>query len=258
MSEFGEVLFIEVAVQVIPVLVVVVIGEEFMRRDRDQAVHRIHASTAVAVGLGFGIAGEIAGFQALLTGPTNTIPLVDAGLVALAATALLPRLAEFLLPIYGDAARRFVNMMLPLLIGSVGFVVSSLRAPLGVRVLLYVFIGFSFVVLFVGATLTTRKDLSAAKAKEAVRRERRVMSNVPDDGAANEEPGTQQPHHTHSAASSATATPRGPGWVLVVSMAGAAAVKLAMDRRRRRVVDGTRSQPPVRLDPGKRGGGLGE
>jgi hypothetical protein len=235
MSEFGEVLFIEVAVQVIPVLVVVVIGEEFMRRDRDQAVHRIHASTAVAVGLVFGIAGEIAGFQALLTGPTpNTIPLVDAGLIALAATALLPRLAELLLPIYGDAARRFVNMMLPPLIGSVGLVVSSLRAPLGARVLLYVFIGFSFVVLFVEATLTTRKDLSAAKAKEAVRRERRVMSNVPDSGAANEEPGTQQPHHTHSNASSATATPRGPGWVLVVSMAGAAAVKLAMDRRRRR------------------------
>jgi hypothetical protein len=129
-----------------------------------------------AKGLLFAILGEVAGFQALLTGPTpTTIPTVDAGLIALGATALLPRLAELHLPKYGDAARRFVNMLLPLLIGSTGLVIVSLSAPLRIRLLLYVLIGFSFVVMFVGATQTTRKDLAATMAEEAARPEQRAM-----------------------------------------------------------------------------------
>jgi hypothetical protein len=234
--EFGEVPFVSVAVQVIPVLAVVVIGDEFMRRDRDHTVHRLYASTAVAVGLGFAIIGEVAGFQALLTGPTpNTIPNVDAGLLALGATALLPRLAELHLPKYGDAARRFVNMMLPLLIGSTGVVILSLSASLRFRLLLYVLIGFSFVVMFVEATKTTRKDLAATMAEEAARPEQRAMSDLPDSGAAEEESRTPQPpdQHTDSDASSPTTAPTRPRWWLLASMAGVAAIAVAIERRRK-------------------------
>jgi hypothetical protein len=233
--QFGEMLFVEVAVQVIPVLAVVIMANEFTRRDIDHAVYRIPASTVVAVGLTWGIFGEIAGFQALLTGPTeNTIPLVDGALLALGATALLPRLAELLLPMHRDTARRFVQMMLPILIGSVGLVVLSFRASLWFRVALYVLIGFSVVSVFFMARLTTRNlEARAAtpKAKEeaAVPTEQVAMSTVPNGGAANEEP---EPQHRH--AQSATPTPPRPAWWLLASMAAAAAASLALDHRRRK------------------------
>jgi hypothetical protein len=240
MSEFGEVLFVEVAVQVIPVLAVLIMADEFTRRDMDHAVHRLWASTAIAVGLTWGIVGEIAGFQALLTGPTeNTIPLVDGALMALGATALLPRLAELHLPMYRDAARRFVQKMLPILIGSVGLVFSSLRAPLWLRLPQYVLIGFSVVFLLLVAT----RDLKASRATEskaeeeaAVPTEQVAMSTVPHSGAVNKEPEAQEPHYRQAdnATNSSTATPTRPRWWLVASMAVAAAVGLAMDRRRRR------------------------
>src|SRR3712207_1306050 len=84
MADYGAVPYITAAVQVIPVLAVVVAAESFIQRDAAHRRHRIHASTAVAVGLIFGISGEVAGLQALLTGPTRqTIPVVDAGLMAL-------------------------------------------------------------------------------------------------------------------------------------------------------------------------------
>jgi hypothetical protein len=124
--DFGEMQFVEVAVQVIPVFVVVVMADAFIRRDIVHPVYRHFASSAIAVGLIFAIAGEIAGFQALLTGPTRqTIPVVDAGLMALAATALLPRLAELHVVRHRDIARRFMYRILPAGIGGVGIVVST-------------------------------------------------------------------------------------------------------------------------------------
>ncbi|TYB35612.1 hypothetical protein FXF50_23290 [Micromonospora sp. AP08] len=162
MPEYGKIQFVQVAVQVIPVLVVVVMADQFIRRDADHPVHRIHASTAIAVGLGFAIFGEVAGFQALLTGPTEqTIPLVAAGLIALAATALLPRLAELHVSRHSDVARRFVNRMLPMTIGGVGAFVSSLQAPLWWRIVTYAFIAVSWLASLADAAVTARKDLAA-------------------------------------------------------------------------------------------------
>jgi hypothetical protein len=63
---------------VLPVLGVLVVADSFIQRDAADPVHRIYASTAVAIGLVWGIVGEIAGLQALLTGPSRqTIPLVE-------------------------------------------------------------------------------------------------------------------------------------------------------------------------------------
>jgi hypothetical protein len=92
MADFGEVTYINAAVQVIPVLAIFAVADSFIRRrDVEDPVERIFASSAVAVGLLFGIGGEILGLQALLTGPTRqTIPTVNAGLMALGATALVP------------------------------------------------------------------------------------------------------------------------------------------------------------------------
>ena len=77
MDDFGQLPFLTAAVQVIPILGIVVVADDFMRRDIADPVHRIYASTAVAIGLAWGIVGEIAGLHALLNGPTRqTIPLV--------------------------------------------------------------------------------------------------------------------------------------------------------------------------------------
>jgi hypothetical protein len=191
------------------------------------------ASSAVAVGLFFGIAGEVAGFQALLAGPTKgTISLVDGALMALGATALLPRFAELLVPKQADAARRFVNSMLPVLIGSVGLVSSTVRLPLTYRVPLYVLIGVSVLsVLFTAMAATRNVEASRAAAprvEEEVGTEKTGMSNVPDGGAA-----VQEPENHHPQADDHTAASTRPGWWLLASMAAAAVASLALDRRRR-------------------------
>jgi hypothetical protein len=185
MSEFGEVLFVEVAVQVIPVLAVLVMADEFTRRDMEHPVHRVWASNTVAIGLVWGIVAEILGFQALLTGPNKqTIPTVTGGLLALGATALLPRLAELHLPMFRDDARRFTQRMVPVLIFSVGLVFSSLRAPLWFRVPVYVLVGFDivyFLFLAMRDLKASKAEASKAKGKE-VRTEQTAMSDVPDSG----------------------------------------------------------------------------
>jgi hypothetical protein len=143
MADFGEVTYINAAVQVIPVLAIFAVADSFIRRrDVEDPVERIFASSAVAVGLLFGIGGEILGLQALLTGPTRqTIPTVNAGLMALGATALVPRLAELHVPRNPDLARRITNRMLPRVIGTVGLVTSLWRAPLAFRLVIYVMCG---------------------------------------------------------------------------------------------------------------------
>jgi hypothetical protein len=73
MTEFGEMPFVSAAVQVLPVLGVLVVADSFIQRDAADPVHRIYAFTAVPSV--WGIVGEIAGLQALLTGPSRqTIP----------------------------------------------------------------------------------------------------------------------------------------------------------------------------------------
>jgi hypothetical protein len=139
MADFGEVTYINAAVQVIPVLAIFAVADSFVRRrDVEDSVERIFASTAVAVGLLFGIGGEVFGLQALLTGPTRqTIPTVNAGLMALGATVLVPRLAELHVPRNPDLARRIAYRLLPRVIGIVGIVTATSRAPLGFRLFIY-------------------------------------------------------------------------------------------------------------------------
>jgi hypothetical protein len=138
MADFGELPFISAAVQVIPVLAVLVVADAFIQRDAADPVHRIFASTAVAIGLAWGIVGEIAGLQALLTGPTRqTIPLLSGGMMALGASALVPRLVELHVPRYPDVARRIAQRLIPAIIGTVGLVFATTRYPLGYRVGLY-------------------------------------------------------------------------------------------------------------------------
>jgi hypothetical protein len=43
-SDFGEIEYITVGVQVIPVVVVIVVADEFMRRDANDPVHQIFGS----------------------------------------------------------------------------------------------------------------------------------------------------------------------------------------------------------------------
>jgi hypothetical protein len=159
MADFGEVTYINAAVQVIPVLAVVVVADSFIRRDAADPVERIYASNAVAVGLIFGIAGEVFGLQALLTGPTRqTIPTVSAGLMALAATALGPRLAELHVPWYPDVARRIAHRLLPRIIGTVGLVFGMWRAPLGFRLFVYVLLALGWFLAIPDVIRLTRRS----------------------------------------------------------------------------------------------------
>jgi len=169
--------------------------------------------------------------------------------------------------------------MLPALIGSTGIVLTTLWGPLWYRVLAYVAVGCTLLVTLVGAMrmvhedlakLKARKDISAdvetaeaalqelerarrrgdleasrdaaSKAQEAVRRARLGMSNAPESGETSEERETPGPtrQHVDSDVSSAIGTRAPPDWWLVASMAVAAAISLAVDRRRRK---GHRSQP---------------
>jgi hypothetical protein len=216
MADFGELPFLSAAVQVIPVLGVLVVADSFLQRDVQDKVHRTYASAAVAIGLVWGIAGEIAGLQALLTGPTRqTIPLVSGGLIALAATALGPRLVELIVSLYPDAARRITQRMLPAIIGIVGLVVSTSRAPLGYRVPLYAFVGVYLSLVVVSFWV------QPLRGQAAPRRSASAGSDGQDDRPAR--PAVQPP---------ATAPNRPPRWWVVASVVGLA-VALRMGRRRR-------------------------
>jgi len=157
-TDFGVVPYVTAAVQVIPVLVIAAVLDALDRRDAADPVHRIYASSALAVGLAFGVVGEIAGLQALLTGPGDqSLALVSGGLAALAATVILPQFAEFNFVKSPDAARRFTQRLLPTMIGGVGVVMSSLSAPLPARVILYAGVAFSFLLRLVSAIADLRR-----------------------------------------------------------------------------------------------------
>jgi hypothetical protein len=63
--------------------------------------------------------------------------------MALGATAIGPRLVELHVPLYPDVARRITQRLLPTLIGTVGLVFATWRAPLVVRVSVYVLLALS-------------------------------------------------------------------------------------------------------------------
>jgi hypothetical protein len=189
MADFGELPFIAAAVQVIPVLGIVVVADSFIRRDAGTRVHRIYASHAAAVGLVWGIAGEVAGLQALLTGPTRqTIPVIDAGLMALAATVLGPRLAELHVPQHPDAARRLTQRMLPFVIGAVGLVFATWRTPLGHRVILYAFLAVTLLLRITTIRAQPLSDetagLSDQEVEQLAHRVHRVLHDVRPTGAS--------------------------------------------------------------------------
>jgi hypothetical protein len=183
MADFGPPQYVNAAVQVIPVLGLVVLADSFVRRDASHPVHRHYASTAVIVGLLFGIGGEIAGLQALLTGPTRqTVPVVSAGLMALGATALLPRIAELHVPRNPDLARRVTNMFLPRIIGTVGIVTGTSQAPLGARLGIYAFLALGLLLGLAEAVRLAAKDRSApASSSDAPAGGRSQDQRVPAD-----------------------------------------------------------------------------
>ncbi|UQU63970.1 hypothetical protein COUCH_34170 [Couchioplanes caeruleus] len=168
MADYGEAVYIETAVQVIPVIAVVILADQFLSRDTSERVHRINASTAVAVGLVFGVAGEVAGFQALLTGPTRqTIPLVSGALMALGATAVLPRLAELTFHNRPDAARRFAQRLLPVAIGGVGLISSSWSASICAKIVLYSMIAISAATAIYEAIRQAAKDSTQSSVAQS-------------------------------------------------------------------------------------------
>jgi hypothetical protein len=162
MAVFGPMEFITAAVQVIPVLAVVIVADDFIRRDIADPVHRIWPSHTPAIGLLFGVAGEVAGLRALLTGPTRqTIPMVSAGLMALGGAALGPRLVELFLPMYPDVARRVTQRLMPAIIGTVGLVAFTSQVPLGYRVALYVFVALYMLLVVINLVLNPPKSHTA-------------------------------------------------------------------------------------------------
>jgi hypothetical protein len=165
-------------------------ADAFIRRDIVHPVYRHFASSAIAVGLIFAIAGEIAGFQALLTGPTRqTIPVVDAGLMALAATALLPRLAELHVVRHRDIARRFMYRILPAGIGGVGIIVSTTHIPTVPRLVLILMVAITFGGALVHAFTDARTQWRVEKRKNlekrnAVRTDVRLAEDALDKARA--------------------------------------------------------------------------
>ena len=237
MADFGELPFIAAAVQVIPVLGVVVVADSFIRRDAADRVHRIYASSAAAVGLVWGIAGEVAGLQALLTGPTRqTIPVVDAGLMALAATVLGPRLAELHVPQHPDAARRLTQRMLPFVIGAVGLVFATWWTPLGYRVILYAFLAVSLLLRISTIRAQPLSDETAGLSNQEVehlaRRVReRVLQDIPPTDAS---PGDHHGPTARPAVPKQVTPKRTARWWVAASLTGMALA--VMTSRRRKVL----------------------
>jgi hypothetical protein len=237
MSGFGTPQFLTAAVQVIPILAVVVVADSFIQRDAADRVHRLYASNAVFVGLLFGIWGEVAGLQALLTGPArNTIPNVDAGLMALGAAALVPRLAELMVPLYSDVARRVAQRLLPTIIAAVGLVFISWRGPLAFRVIAYVTIAMlltATIQSFWGQPLTDRAAPHRSQQAEPPGRSGEQDSSGSTRPSAGADAGDRYVRSARPAGAQQPSMPRRSArWWVLASVAGIA-FAIGMGRRDR-------------------------
>ena len=111
--------FIVTAAQIVPVLLVVLLADNFIRkRDAQDLRYRRFGSTVVVLGITGGLLAEISALHALARGPRNdTVAEVTAGMIFIGGCTILPRLGGAIIPEHAHTARRMMLRLLPGLLG---------------------------------------------------------------------------------------------------------------------------------------------